>query len=108
MRESGDEGGGGEGLQGGGSNGVDVGDEGFDGVGHEGAEDEAAELGVVIALVEEYGFFSDHSFFAAGESGLEEMSFGEQDELDCVWVSDHHAWTPQHLCLEYRTIPAVQ
>lgn len=67
------------GVQGAESYGVDEGDDGLDGVGHERSEHEAAEVGVVVALMEEDGFFSDHSFFAGWECGLEQMSFRNQN-----------------------------
>lgn len=93
----------GEGVEG---DGLDVGDDGLDGIGHEGAEDELAELGVVVALVEEDGLLSEHPLLAGGECGLEEVGIGDEDLLRRLRAGDHHAGAAQYVALEYRPVPA--
>lgn len=77
-----------------------------DGFGGEGAEDEAAEEGVVGALLEEDGLVPDHPLLAGGEGGLEELGLRGQDELGPLGAGNHHAGASQHVRLEYRPVPA--
>lgn len=88
------------------SDGLDLGDDGLDGLRGEGPEHELPELGVVGALVEEYGLLPQHPLFACRECGLEEMSSRNKNLLCCFWACDHHAGASQYVSLEYGTVPA--
>jgi hypothetical protein len=78
-----------------------------DGLGGESPGDEAAEVGVVVALLEEDGLRPQHALLARREGGLEEVGLRDEHEARRLRAGHHHAGAAQDVRLEDLPVPVL-